>query len=238
MQARHRKAILFAALAGVVALVVFDAGPDRTTKSSVSAPGAPQRQDGGGVASAAKPRAAEKPVALTLPQRSALGEPAGDLFGSQSWQPPPPKVGAAPAKPVAPPVPYRFAGKLMQNGELQIFLSKGDAPIPIKQGEILDGAYRVESITEDRVTLVYVPLGQWTIIPLSSALSAPSVVQSPVGAPSLASQRGPAGGAVPPAPDVASTPSVPFTLPRDSTVAATPETKLPPLLWERPRPVR
>ncbi len=106
---------------------------------------------------------------LLLPERPALGEAAGDLFGSQSWQPPAPKITAAPSAPSAPPMPYRFAGKLVQDGKLQVFLSKGDIPIPIKQGEILDGAYRVESIGEKNITLVYLPLGHKASIPLNSS---------------------------------------------------------------------
>jgi len=67
-------------------------------------------------------------------------------------------------------MPYRFAGKLLQDGKLQVFLSKGDATIPVREGETLDGIYRVESIGEDRITLVYLPLKHKETIPVFSLI--------------------------------------------------------------------
>ena len=78
-------------------------------------------------------------------------------------------LAATPGAPSAPPLPYRFAGRLVRDGTLQIFLARGDVAIPIKQGQILDGAYRVEAIGEDRVTLVYLPLNHKDSIALRYA---------------------------------------------------------------------
>ena len=219
MQVRHRKAIQFALLAGVVALVLIDPAPNRNAKSPVS-PASPQRHgqnDGSAVSPGAK--GAAKALAPALPERSSLGEPAGDLFGSQSWQPPTSTVAAAPVKPIAPPMPYRFAGKLVQNGELQIFLSKGDTPIPIKPGEILDGIYRVESIGEDRVTLIYLPLGQRENVPVSSALPAATAAAPPFGAIPPTSGRQPGLGAIPLGAVVGSASTTPFRPRRDGAAS-------------------
>ncbi len=47
---------------------------------------------------------------------------------------------------------------------------KGDAVLPVKEGETLDGAYRVEAIAADEITLLYVPLGILSRLSLASAL--------------------------------------------------------------------
>jgi hypothetical protein len=41
---------------------------------------------------------------------------------------------------------------------------------PINEGETLDGAYRVESIGETQVTLIYLPLAHEEHIPVDSSL--------------------------------------------------------------------
>src|SRR6185436_17151793 len=46
----------------------------------------------------------------------------------------------------------------------------GDLVFPVKEGETIDGAYRVESVGEDRITLVYLPLRQKATIPIASEL--------------------------------------------------------------------
>lgn len=53
---------------------------------------------------------------------------------------------------------YRFVGRLLQDGKQQLYVSKGDTPVAIKQGDSLDG-YVVESITSGEIALVYPSLG-------------------------------------------------------------------------------
>jgi hypothetical protein len=73
---------------------------------------------------------------------------------------------------VAPPVPYRFAGKIITGSEEEVFVSKGDAVVPVKVGDTLDGMYKVESISAERIEIVYLPLGTRDRIVVSSALDA------------------------------------------------------------------
>ncbi len=94
-------------------------------------------------------------------------------FASRSWQPPAPKLSSAPdvpPAPIAPPMPYRYAGKLVQGGQQSVLLAKGDMLFPVKEGETLNGAYRVESIGETQVTLTYLPLAHEERIPVDSSL--------------------------------------------------------------------
>jgi hypothetical protein len=118
-----------------------------------------------------------------LPQRVAIGEPRGEPFASQSWAPPPPPPALKPepvrhdpapqpAKPAAPPVPYRVAGKLVHEGGSQVVLAKGDAVVTVRAGDELEDGYKVESIGSESVALLYLPLGTWHDLPFSSSLSA------------------------------------------------------------------
>jgi hypothetical protein len=179
MRATHRKAILLTMLASVVALVVWDPADRQgfTSAPSSASPESPGEQR----RRAEGPGNASEQVALTtaLPERPALGEPRSMLFGPQSWQPPAPRIAPAPVVPQAPPMPYRFAGRLVQDGTTQIFLSRDHTPIAIQEDQILDDTYRVESIGEDRVTLVYLPLGQKETIPLRSAVTTAGAEELP-----------------------------------------------------------
>lgn len=170
MRVNTRRVILFTILVGVAAYVVLDPrGEWRLTGQLLSSP----TRVGEPGASAVKPQdAATKEGAgrFALRERAPLGETQGALFGSRAWQPPPSQIASKPAAPTVPPMPYRFAGKLLQDGKLQVFLSKGDATVPVREGETLDGIYRVESIGEDRITLVYLPLKHKETIPVFSLI--------------------------------------------------------------------
>jgi hypothetical protein len=56
-------------------------------------------------------------------------------------------------------MPYRVAGQVVRGDGAHVVLAKGDAVLAVREGDTLDGGYRVESIAEDRVTLHYLPLG-------------------------------------------------------------------------------
>ena len=164
MRKGYRRAILFTVLAAVVVLAGL--GPERIKslgRSSVASGPQPARGEDAVSVSQSKDQA----VPLALPDRPTLGEPSGSLFGAQSWQPSAPKVAATPPAPVAPPLPYRFAGRVQHDGKLQVFLSKGNTVIPVKEGETLDGNYRVEAIEADRITLLYLPLRSKEFVPVS-----------------------------------------------------------------------
>jgi cohesin domain-containing protein len=67
-------------------------------------------------------------------------------------------------------MPYRYAGKLLQGGRQSVLLAKGDTVFPVNEGETLDGAYRVESVGETEVTLMYLPLALEERILVDSSL--------------------------------------------------------------------
>jgi hypothetical protein len=65
-------------------------------------------------------------------------------------------------------MPYKFVGQLTREGAVQHFLAKGDVVLSVKEGETLDGAYRVEAIAAEEITLLYVPLGVRTRLSMAS----------------------------------------------------------------------
>jgi hypothetical protein len=217
MRISRKAAALSATLLAVVSVVLIDAREDKP--AARAAPGAPAATAS---KAAAEPKAAAQPKgtpepqpeqqAYKLPERSGLNEPASPLFSSRSWQPPPPKVVAPPRvvapAPVAPPMPFRFVGRMLQDGQLFVFLAKGDTVMTVKQGDTIDGVYRVESVGETEVALTYLPLRQKQTLAVVSSLPG-----------TLATPGPPAGPQRPPA-AVSSGPAVP---PRAPAPAPTPE---------------
>ena len=114
----------------------------------------------------------------SLPDRDAIGRQSGSAFSSRSWAPPhKPAPVPAPvvAAPVAPPMPYRVAGRVQHDGVMQVILTRGDVVLNVREGDTLDGTYKVEKIAPDRVTLVYTPLGTREDLPIQSALAFDSI---------------------------------------------------------------
>lgn len=113
---------------------------------------------GPGVAKAPDHRAAGK---VGAPEAA----PIRDIFAAKSWAPPPPKVVIAPpppppppVAPSAPPMPYKFIGKMDDATSLKAFLNRGDRVYVVSVGEVLDNTYRVESIKSGQMILIYMPL--------------------------------------------------------------------------------
>ena len=120
--------------------------PARATRPDV--PGVPELQPreglvGGADASAATARAAPSLFA----GRDAVAAPA--------------PAASAPSAPVAPPLPFTYVGKQVQDEVWQVFLQRdgGDA-IVVKEGDELAGLYRIESIRPPSMVLLYLPLHQ------------------------------------------------------------------------------
>lgn len=90
-----------------------------------------------------------------------------DLFAPHSWYVAPPAPAyvpipatvphTAPAA-VAPPLPFRFIGKLEDSQQLQVFLQHGEQLYSVRAGDVIDGTYRVDAIQQARMTLTYLPL--------------------------------------------------------------------------------
>ncbi|OMG74752.1 hypothetical protein BW685_03905 [Burkholderia ubonensis] len=143
---------------------------------------APPSQALGQAASAASASAAaavtrastDTPTPTPREQLAALRAPvsvesANDPFTASSWQPPPPVEApppiARPAPPTAPPVPFTYVGELDAKADKpQVFLSNGDQLLIVSPGDVIDGQYRVDSVSASNVVLTYLPLNQTQVV--------------------------------------------------------------------------
>jgi hypothetical protein len=117
-------------------------------------------------------RAAEGPVsappgapAALPPARPAIdAQTPSEPFGGRSWAPPPPPpppvVQAAPV-PAAPVAPFRFAGMLEQGTQAPAaFLAQGEVLHVVKTGDVIEGTYRVESLSRSQVVITNLSTNQ------------------------------------------------------------------------------
>ena len=168
---RKKTLLGLAALAGIGAAAAFLLPQKSPVPDRAAAPAAaPKGSDA---------RAAEAGFAA-LPPREGLSRQRGDPFGvasapapSAAAAVPAPAVPELPAVPAAPPMPYRVAGQLVRDGVPQAVLARDERVMIVREGEALDGGYRVESIRPNGVTLVYTPLDARETLPFSSVLPAP-----------------------------------------------------------------
>jgi hypothetical protein len=161
MKAQVRKLLLVGAVIAVVAMVAYEPARE-SAKGAVSEAQAP--------AGAVRKDAA--PV-LVVPEKRGLAKARGELFGAPPAPPPPKPVVAATPAPVvavAPPLPYRFAGRVRKGTEEEFLVSKGELIIPVRPGDVLDGTYRVVAAKADGIDLVYLPLNTPERVAVSSAL--------------------------------------------------------------------
>ena len=155
MRRPPRIAVLIALLAGAAAWVAIDLrGPAAPTSVKVPASGASQEPE-----HAAAPASEAKQPGI--PARSALGRIAADPFSAQSWLPrrKPAVVSSAPPEPVTPPLPYRFAGQFHRESGIDVYVARGEEIFPVKEGDTLDGQYKVDSVSTTEVSFIYLPSG-------------------------------------------------------------------------------
>ena len=98
-------------------------------------------------------------------ERSAQ-EKKVDPFAPRSFsQPAAPQPAGKPAKPVAPPLPFRYLGKMIEDGKLAVFLARGDESLSVHAGQKI-GEYRVDRVTDSEVVFTYLPLKTKQSLPL------------------------------------------------------------------------
>ena len=100
--------------------------------------------------------AADDGIDLAKLERNVGSLPQRDPFKTIQVQA---AASAAPvaAKPVAPPLPFRYFGRLTENGKEDVFVMRGDELLSIQAGKTY-GEYRVDQVAEARITFTYLPL--------------------------------------------------------------------------------
>jgi hypothetical protein len=126
-----------------------------------------------------------RPAAVAMPAAAAAvtaGAPPAwvaadsDPFAPRGWQPPPPppppQQAAASAAPVAnvppppPPLPYKFVGQMRDGDATVVYLMLGDQVVLARQGEVLDGGYKVAALSSNQIEFESVALGIRQTLPI------------------------------------------------------------------------
>lgn len=93
----------------------------------------------------------------------------GDPFAQKSFAPPEAKArerAAPPPKPTAPPLPFAYLGKVIEDGKLSVFLARGGENLSVSPGDTIGGEYRVDAVTESEIRFTYLPLKTQQSLPL------------------------------------------------------------------------
>ena len=99
-----------------------------------------------------------------LEERAHEGAKA-DPFAQKSFAPPAEAAPPPPAKPTAPPLPFAYLGKVIEDGKLAVFLARGEESLSVKAGDTV-GEYRVDAVTENEIRFTYLPLKTKQSLPL------------------------------------------------------------------------
>lgn len=165
LSAFQRRAILAGALVATVAAALMPDDPDTLPAPSAVAARSwrPANKAAAGSEGDGLPQLAVDKLAQT-PSREAVR----DAFEARSWAPPPAKP-APPPPPQAPPLPFTYVGKIMEGGQITVFLARQDRSYVVKRGETLDGTYRVDEINAASMQLTYLPLDQKQTLAIGAA---------------------------------------------------------------------
>lgn len=125
-------------------------------------PEAPERRS-----DAAGPAADGPAVDLERLKQRDVTRKFGEMFPARE-PPPPPPSSRIPEPPRAPPLPFRFFGRLVEDGRTVVFLDRQDEIYAAKVGDTIAGAYRVEEINGTEVVLTYLPLNQRQTLPIGA----------------------------------------------------------------------
>lgn len=161
MNPRH--AVLALALVASAALVYFDGGAlagDTASVDTVVEP-APRRAPVPASSAPASSLSGGASLLAQTPRADLFGAHDDVLFGSRDFTPPPPPAPPAPDAPTGPPpLPFSYIGKMLGDGQWQVFLGRGAEALVAREGMVIDGRYRVERVAPPVLTLTYLPLNQ------------------------------------------------------------------------------
>jgi hypothetical protein len=162
----QRRGALIALAVGLGAVAIFDG--EEASRSTVSAAPASRAPAPSGMGA----RAPLPDIALDKLDEKIPRDPVGDAFEVRSWEPPAPprkEPPPHPPPPQAPPLPYTYVGKIMDGGQVIVFLAKQDRNYMVKEGETLDGIYRIDDINAGTMLFTYLPLNQQQILAIGAA---------------------------------------------------------------------
>jgi hypothetical protein len=95
-----------------------------------------------------------KPLALAFVFALSQGAQAQDAYAPLNFSAQPPDSASTLT---APPLPFRYVGRLVQNGKSEVLVMRGSMLHSIAEGDEIDGEYRVERITGATIHFTYLP---------------------------------------------------------------------------------
>lgn len=92
----------------------------------------------------------------------------GSLFALTNWNPPPPPPAPAPKQvkapppppPTAPPLPFRYMGRWVEDGKTHYFMQYNGRDLVLLPGMQIDPQYKLESVQGGQMRFTYLPLQQ------------------------------------------------------------------------------
>jgi hypothetical protein len=136
-------------------------------KSMVEAPkaGEPVPRDASHAGTARGEGVPEAPARIEVAKLTRVPPAAEgiDVFKAKSWSGPAMvrvTVVPPPAQPVAPPLPFQYVGRIEGRDGPTILLARDMESFSVRAGEPIDNDYRLESATDEGLTIVYVPLNE------------------------------------------------------------------------------
>lgn len=153
-----RSILLAAALAGTVAVAVAVSGPE-SGETAVVAPSARKAQRSEEVSAVKSVPPASGTALLAREPRRFDNEPA-EFF--KVVRPPPVAAKPTPAaeRPAAPPLPFKYLGRMDEGETSVLLLSFQGQDIMARTGETVGGRYRVDEIAEASIRFTYLPLNE------------------------------------------------------------------------------
>jgi hypothetical protein len=76
---------------------------------------------------------------------------------------------AADPKDLIPTLPFTYLGKQKQEGQWRVFLEKEGSTMVVKQDDVVDAVYQVQSIAPPTLTLIYLPRGETQTMEIGSS---------------------------------------------------------------------
>lgn len=108
---------------------------------------------------------------FALAVRTPAAEEYIDLFAPHVTRAPRMAVERVePPRPMPPPLPFKFVGKMVEEGQVKVFLQEGETLHSVAEGEMLGRNYRVLGIDDGRINLLYLPLNMTQTISVGNRL--------------------------------------------------------------------
>lgn len=91
--------------------------------------------------------------------RTAEEGAKADLFASRSFSAEGRTPGGKPETPSAPPLPFAYLGKVIEDGKVEIWLARGGELYSVAPGQKVGADYRLDRADAATLAFTYLPLG-------------------------------------------------------------------------------